>query len=106
MVVLGGLMDDRLTENVQKVPLLGDIPLLGNLFKSQRTTKIKQNLMVFLKPTILRDAATETEISSGKYNFMRAQQLDKREQGVNLMRDDAVPIMPAFEPAPARRDIE
>ncbi len=94
VVVLGGLIDDRLTETVQKVPLLGDIPVLGNLFKSQRTSKTKQNLMVFLKPTILRDAATETQMSSGKYNYMRAQQLEKRDRGVNLMRSDVVPVLP------------
>lgn len=94
VVVLGGLIDDRLTESVQKVPLLGDLPVLGNLFKSRRTTKTKQNLMVFLKPTILRDAATETEISSGKYNFMRAEQLKKHQRGANLMPNESVPLLP------------
>ncbi len=97
VVVLGGLIDDRLTESVQKVPLLGDIPLLGNLFKAQRTKKEKRNLMVFLRPVILRDAATETEVSAGKYNYMRAKQLDKREQGVRLMPDNEVPTLPGYD---------
>lgn len=94
VVVLGGLIDDKLNETTQKVPLLGDIPVLGHLFKSQRTTKTKRNLMVFLRPVILRDAVTENEVSAGKYNFMRAKQLDKRERGVQLMRDDDTPLLP------------
>lgn len=96
VVVLGGLISDELTESVQKVPLLGDIPLLGNLFKAQATKKTRQNLMVFLRPVILRDAATENQISTGKYNFIRAQQLDKRERGVNLMREGASPLLPEY----------
>ena len=96
VVVLGGLIDDRLTESVQKVPLLGDIPLVGNLFKAQRTKKEKRNLMVFLRPVILRDAATETEVSAGKYNYMRARQLEKRSQGVRLMPDKEVPTLPDY----------
>ena len=94
VVVLGGLISDELSESVQKIPLLGDIPLLGTLFKSQATTKTKQNLMVFLRPVILRDAATENQISSGKYNYMRAEQLKKRDRGVNLMRGDDAPLLP------------
>ncbi|WP_201343999.1 type II secretion system secretin GspD [Thiohalobacter sp. COW1] len=94
VVVLGGLISDELSESVQKIPLLGDIPLLGNLFKAQSTKKTKQNLMVFLRPVILRDAATENAVSAGKYNFMRAKQLEKRERGVNLMRGDDTPLLP------------
>ena len=56
MLVLGGLTSEELRETVQKVPGLGDIPLLGNLFKSRGTTKERRNLLVFLKPTIARDA--------------------------------------------------
>lgn len=94
VVVLGGLISDELSESVQKIPLLGDIPLLGNLFKAQSTKKTKQNLMVFLRPVILRDAATENAVSAGKYNFIRAKQLEKRERGVNLMRGDDTPLLP------------
>ena len=55
LIVLGGLMDDQAGESVAKVPLLGDIPLIGNLFKSTADKKEKRNLMVFIRPTILRD---------------------------------------------------
>lgn len=96
MVVLGGLLDDNLTENVQKVPLLGDLPLLGNLFKSRRSTKTKRNLMVFLQPSILRDAAYYSQTSMGKYNYLRGLQTQLRETGVNLLPDEEAPVLPEY----------
>lgn len=94
-IVLGGLIDENLQQTEEKVPVLGDVPLLGALFRSTSTTKVKRNLMVFLRPVILRDAATNTQIASSKYNFFRAQQLDIKQQGVNLMSDDETPVLPA-----------
>lgn len=96
MLVLGGLLDDNLTETVQKVPLLGDLPVLGNLFKARKTNKTKRNLMVFLQPSILRDAAYTNGISSGKYNFMRGLQTQIRDEGVDLMPDDVAPLLPDY----------
>ena len=97
-IVIGGLIDDDIQESSQKVPLLGDIPLLGNLFKSQATTKTKRNLMVFIRPTIVRDEESVRSITSRKYNFMRAQQLDRQARGVNLMSDDEpTPLLPDFD---------
>lgn len=96
MIVLGGLLDDNLTENIQKVPLLGDLPLLGNLFKSRNTTKTKRNLMVFMQPTILRDAAYYSETSMNKYNYMRGLQTKQRDSGVNLLPDKEAPVLPEF----------
>ena len=96
MIVLGGLLDDNLTENIQKVPLLGDLPLLGNLFKSRSTTKTKRNLMVFMQPTILRDAAYYSETSMNKYNYMRGLQTQQRDSGVNLLPDKEAPVLPEF----------
>ena len=57
ILVLGGLLEDVLRESDQRVPILGDIPLLGNLFRSRKTEKVKTNLMIFIRPTILRDTA-------------------------------------------------
>lgn len=94
VVVLGGLIDENLRESVQKVPLLGDIPLLGWLFSYQSTSKVKRNLMAFLHPVILRDGKQNQAIATEKYNFIRAQQLDIRERGVSLMRDDVSPLLP------------
>lgn len=67
LIVLGGLMDDQAGESVAKVPLLGDIPLIGNLFKSTADKKEKRNLMVFIRPTILRDGMAADGVSQRKY---------------------------------------
>jgi general secretion pathway protein D len=94
IVVLGGLIDDSLQETESKVPLLGDIPLLGNLFRYSKTTKVKQNLMVFIKPVIVRDPLTIAQITGEKYSYLRAKQLEEKEKGVNLMDDDVAPVLP------------
>lgn len=100
VVVLGGLITDNQNEIVQKVPLLGDLPLIGNLFRSKRNAKEKTNLLVFLRPQIVRDAATMTQISGGKYNFMRAQELGAREAvGSGLLPGNDSPLMESFEQA-------
>ena len=70
-LVLGGLNDDMITDVVEKVPLLGDIPVVGRLFQYKSKTKSKKNLMIFLHPVILRDAATANLISSSKYDELR-----------------------------------
>ncbi|HBA7462246.1 TPA: type II secretion system secretin GspD, partial [Escherichia coli] len=82
LIVLGGLMDDQAGESVAKVPLLGDIPLIGNLFKSTADKKEKRNLMVFIRPTILRDGMAADGVSQRKYNYMRAEQIYRDEQGL------------------------
>ncbi len=97
ILVLGGLIDDQLIETEQKVPLLGDIPVLGWFFSYQSTQKIKRDLMVFLHPRIMRDGKLSNEISSAKYNYIRAQQLDVRERGVPLMYDDVSPLLPEMK---------
>ncbi|MFL9593457.1 GspD family T2SS secretin variant ExeD [Aeromonas schubertii] len=79
-VVLGGLMDEQTKEEVSKVPLLGDIPVLGYLFRSTSNSTAKRNLMVFIRPTILRDANVYSGISSNKYTLFRAQQLENAAQ--------------------------
>ncbi|MCG7954140.1 MAG: type II secretion system protein GspD, partial [Candidatus Thiodiazotropha endolucinida] len=85
---------EDLQQTEEKVPLLGDIPLLGALFRANKTTKVKRNLMVFLRPVVLRDAAVSTQIASDKYNYFRAQQLKMKQEGVSLMDDEETPIMP------------
>ncbi len=95
-IVLGGLISDTQRDTNEKVPLLGDIPLLGQLFQYRKTATVKQNLMVFIHPTILRDAATENHHTSRKYSFLRAQQLQAREEGSSLMSDD-IPVLPKLE---------
>ncbi|WP_261882357.1 type II secretion system secretin GspD [Vibrio pelagius] len=96
MLVLGGLIDERALESESKVPLLGDIPVLGHLFKSTSTQVEKKNLMVFIKPTIIRDGVSADGITQRKYNFIRAEQLFKAEQGLKLLDDDNIPVLPKF----------
>ncbi|EGQ9278158.1 type II secretion system secretin GspD [Vibrio vulnificus] len=96
MLVLGGLIDERALESESKVPLLGDIPILGHLFKSTNTQVEKKNLMVFIKPTIIRDGMTADGITQRKYNYIRAEQLYKADQGLKLMDDGHIPVLPKF----------
>jgi general secretion pathway protein D len=95
MLVLGGLKSQNMSQNVQGVPGLSRIPLLGNLFKSRRSGVSKRNLMVFLRPIILRDAATEAAVSNEKYNFLRTEQLRMRENRELKYRDQQ-PVLPAL----------
>jgi general secretion pathway protein D len=72
IIVLGGLIKDNLKVQVSKVPLLGDIPWLGKLFRSTKEVTEKTNLMVFLRPTLLRDTAKAEQVSQGKYRNLRS----------------------------------
>ena len=81
IIVLGGLISDDVQESERKVPLLGDIPLLGRLFKSTTTSRSKKNLVVYLKPTIVRDVADMQLITNEKYNLLKAEQLLKTKRG-------------------------
>jgi general secretion pathway protein D len=96
-VVLGGLIDEDVQQSESKVPLLGDIPVLGALFRSTSSTKRKRNLMIFIKPTIMRDDGLLSEVSQRKYNYVRAQQLAQGEKGINLMPGAETPAMPEFD---------
>lgn len=96
-IVLGGLIDEDVQESVSKIPLLGDIPILGKLFSSTSTSTQKRNLMVFIRPTIVRDGSKLAEISRGKYNYMRALQLDRKARGVDLMPTKETPVMPEWD---------
>ncbi len=97
ILVLGGLIDETIQENVQKVPALGDIPVLGNLFKFRKTSKVKRNLMVFIRPRVLRDDFTENSITGSRYNYMREQQLRAREEYDGLLEADQLPLLPTLD---------
>ncbi len=97
-LVLGGLIQDDLTEQQQRVPILGSIPLIGHLFRVDSTKKNKTNLMVFIKPTILRDEAQAAFETNSKYNFVRNQQLAMSSKRVQLMPGETRPMMPPIAP--------
>ncbi|AUI85030.1 type II secretion system protein GspD [Vibrio azureus] len=96
MLVLGGIVEEEASESESKVPLLGDIPILGHLFKSTTSQTTKKNLMVFIKPTIIRNGMSADGITQRKYNFIRAEQLYKSQQGLKLMDDAKIPVLPEF----------
>lgn len=93
MVVLGGLIEEKLGESEQRVPGLGDIPLLGWFFRYNVATLDKKNLMVFIQPTILKDAALTSAHTGDKYNFIRGKQLQVREDGLRLLSEEESPLL-------------
>src|SRR5210317_1478744 len=102
VLVLGGLLEDVLRESEQRVPILGSIPVLGALFRAQTTDKVKTNLLVFIRPKILRDAATISTETNAKYNIIK-DILDKtNEDGINLMPKEEAFTLPPFEEADRR----
>ena len=89
ILVLGGLIEDVLRESDQRVPVLGSIPVLGTLFRARKTEKVKTNLMIFIRPTILRDSVSTAIETNQKYNLIR-----------DVMRSDESPeiqLMPGVE---------
>ena len=100
LLVLGGLVTEDQNERVNRVPGLGNIPVLGNLFKHRSSTRVRRNLMIFLRPVILRDAAVESAISGSKYNYIRGEQLRMRDQGDGLLAPEQRPVLPTLESIP------
>lgn len=96
MVVLGGLIQDDLTNNLNKVPVLGDIPIVGQLFQSSKVETQKANLMVFIKPTILNNPVLANDMAMEKYQFIRSRQTDMREKGVRLLEKEDIPLLPEY----------
>ncbi|MBY5994012.1 type II secretion system secretin GspD [Ferrimonas balearica] len=92
-VVLGGLLNEDVQESTSKVPILGDIPVIGHLFSSTSSRKTKRNLMIFIKPTIIRDGPSMAGIAGRKYNYFRAEQLEQQERGIKLMPNTDVPVL-------------
>lgn len=96
-IVLGGLIDEDVQESESKVPILGDIPVLGHLFKSTSVSKRKRNLMVFIRATIVRDGSAISGISKQKYNFIRAEQLKRDAEGIRLMPNTSQAVLPEWD---------
>lgn len=96
-VVLGGLIEDQVSKNDSRVPVLGSIPVLGHLFRSQGSEKRKTNLLIFLKSTIIRTDAVLTGATAEKYRTIREQQVDfQRSRGILISKGE-VPILPEWD---------
>ncbi len=100
ILVLGGLIEDNLIEGEQKVPGLGDIPLVGWLFKYKSVRKTKTNLMAFIRPIILKNRAIQNQHTSRKYNYLREMQMVEKKQGLTLFRNQEIPVMEEFAAIP------
>lgn len=105
IIVLGGLIQDSMQDGVDKVPVLGDIPLLGHLFKSEKRKRMKTNLMVFLRPHVLRDTASADATTGERYDFIRQKQAEFRMQPHFVLPDMQMSPLPELTnpplPAPA-----
>ena len=100
IIVLGGLLEDSIYDGRSSVPLLGDIPVLGNLFRYDTRSRRKTNLMVFLRPHIVRNARDSAGITLDRYNYMRAVQSQLPPLSSWLSNDAGIAPMPAFDPDP------
>jgi general secretion pathway protein D len=94
ILVLGGLIEDRYDESQSKVPLLGDLPYIGALFRSENRTRKRSNLMVFLRPIVMRDAESANRLSLDRYDLIRAQQKDSQPEKRLLLPVGDAPVLP------------
>ncbi len=99
IVVIGGLLQDDFGSSVEKVPFFGDIPVLGNLFKREGRTRKKTNLMVFLRPIVVRDASATENLSMDRYDIMRVLQKDAQPVPRSVLEINEGPVMPPQSPA-------
>ncbi len=99
IIVLGGLMEDTYSANVDKIPVLGDVPYVGNLFKSENRSRKKTNLMVFLRPVVLRDAMAAETFTMDRYDLMRGTQQDGQPLTRELVPVNQAPVLPAARAA-------
>ena len=99
ILILGGLIADEVSDTQSKVPFLGDIPIIGFLFRTENTTKTKANLMVFLRPTILRDQRDAAFVTNEKYTHLRGIESGayNKEDGSFGLLPDAAPKLPPIE---------
>jgi general secretion pathway protein D len=101
IIVIGGLLEDSYSQSQDKVPVMGDIPVLGNLFKSENRSRNKTNLMVFLRPIVVRDNATSEALMIDRYEAIRALQQATQPAPSTVMRSvSGAPVLPALPPRP------
>ena len=98
IVVLGGLMQDEYSGNQEKVPFLGDLPILGNLFKTETRGRKRTNLMVFLRPVVIRDGAASDSLSMDRYDLMRNAQKDAQPIPRTMLNINDAPVLPPLRP--------
>ncbi len=100
ILVLGGLIEDRYEDTRSQVPVLGDLPGIGPLFRSQNRSRQRTNLMVFLRPVIMRDSDSAERLSLQRYEQIRARQLGMQPQPSALLPIGEAPLLPPLVPNP------
>lgn len=98
IIVLGGLIEDQYNENKSKVPLLGDLPLIGGLFRSENRTRRKTNLMVFLRPLVMRSAHDANQLSLDRYDLIRAEHQSNQPRPSWVLPVDSPGVLPPLHP--------
>ena len=98
IIVLGGLIEDSIVVDKSKVPILGDIPYFGALFRSETRTKKRTNQMVFLRPVVMRDASSSNKLSVDRYDLIRGEQKDVQLPTSPMMPIGGVPVIPPLKP--------
>ena len=96
-VVLGGLIKDDVQTGVTRVPLLGSIPVIGHLFRSQTSSKVKTNLLVFIRATVIRDDQVLAGATAEKYKYIRDTQLEERRAHKGEIGSKGIPVLPAWK---------
>jgi general secretion pathway protein D len=94
LIVIGGLIEDSYTAGEDKVPLVGDLPVIGGLFRYDTRKRTKTNLMVFLRPQIIRDEAGYQSITADRYDYVIGQQRQAGDKGALMSGEAAVPELP------------
>jgi len=97
VVVLGGLVKEDVQDSQQGVPILQDIPLLGRLFRNDIVSVTKSNLLVFIRPTIVRDQSALRGATAEKYRYIQEQQMERRARGLMFLDDGNLPLLPDWE---------
>ena len=108
MFAIGGLLNDDERRTIERIPLLSDIPLIGELFKSRSRSRAKTNLMVFIRPTILRNREDNAALTARRYGYIRdfqAQRNPDREPAIDALVRDYLGTVPPAPSAPTAADV-
>jgi general secretion pathway protein D len=97
IIVLGGLIDDNMQDTIEKVPGLGDIPVVGNLFKYRTRSRVKTNLMVFLRPTVIRTNEQSVNVAGDRYNYIRNAEIDAQPEQTTVLPNLGGPVLPPLQ---------
>ncbi len=97
IIVLGGLIQDSVNDSDEQVPGLGSLPIVGNLFKYKTRSRSKTNLMVFLRPIVIRNSEQSSHVTADRYDYMRSEELRSQPHSAVLLPDMKAPVVPTDE---------